>query len=289
MNEFLKSIKDYFLSGGVDLVRGITIILAGFMIIRLFIRFLKRNLYKKKNVDKTLPNFIISLVNIALIGILVIYALVLLGVTPDSIVTIFSVFSLGVSLALQDTITSLANGIIIVVTKPFVEGEYVSFSGTEGTVVSISMFNTVLKTFDGMMVTIPNSTITSENVKNYSRLPTRRIDILIPVGYGTDISLLHSVIDGVLATQEKILSEPAPQLVLKDYGDSNLNYSLRVWVSTEIYWDIYFALTEKILLALREANISIDYNQYDVHIKDDSREEIIVKKEDKHDKQVRGW
>ena len=284
MNEFLKSIKDYFLSGGVDLVRGITIILAGFMIIRLFIRFLKRNLYKKKNVDKTLPNFIISLVNIALIGILVIYALVLLGVTPDSIVTIFSVFSLGVSLALQDTITSLANGIIIVVTKPFVEGEYVSFSGTEGTVVSISMFNTVLKTFDGMMVTIPNSTITSENVKNYSRLPTRRIDILIPVGYGTDISLLHSVIDGVLATtQEKILSEPAPQLVLKDYGDSNLNYSLRVWVSTEIYWDIYFALTEKILLALREANISIDYNQYDVHIKDDSREEIIVKKEDKHE------
>ena len=283
MNEFLKSIKDYFLSGGVDLVRGITIILAGFMIIRLFIRFLKRNLYKKKNVDKTLPNFIISLVNIALIGILVIYALVLLGVTPDSIVTIFSVFSLGVSLALQDTITSLANGIIIVVTKPFVEGEYVSFSGTEGTVVSISMFNTVLKTFDGMMVTIPNSTITSENVKNYSRLPTRRIDILIPVGYGTDISLLHSVIDGVLATQEKILSEPAPQLVLKDYGDSNLNYSLRVWVSTEIYWDINFALTEKILLALREANISIDYNQYDVHIKDDSREEIIVKKEDKHE------
>lgn len=283
MNEFLKSIKDYFLSGGVDLVRGITIILAGFMIIRLFIRFLKRNLYKKKNVDKTLPNFIISLVNIALIGILVIYALVLLGVTPDSIVTIFSVFSLGVSLALQDTITSLANGIIIVVTKPFVEGEYVSFSGTEGTVMSISMFNTVLKTFDGMMVTIPNSTITSENVKNYSRLPTRRIDILVPVGYGTDISLLHSVIDGVLATQEKILSEPAPQLVLKDYGDSNLNYSLRVWVSTEIYWDIYFALTEKILLALREANISIDYNQYDVHIKDDSREEIIVKKEDKHE------
>ena len=283
MNEFLKSIKDYFLSGGVDLVRGITIILAGFMIIRLFIRFLKRNLYKKKNVDKTLPNFIISLVNIALIGILVIYALVLLGVTPDSIVTIFSVFSLGVSLALQDTITSLANGIIIVVTKPFVEGEYVSFSGTEGTVVSISMFNTVLKTFDGMMVTIPNSTITSENVKNYSRLPTRRIDILIPVGYGTDISLLHSVIDGVLATQEKILSEPAPQLVLKDYGDSNLNYSLRVWVSTEMYWDIYFALTEKILLALREANISIDYNQYDVHIKDDSREEIIVSKEENHE------
>lgn len=283
MNEFLKSIKDYFLSGGVDLVRGITIILAGFMIIRLFIRFLKRNLYKKKNVDKTLPNFIISLVNIALIGILVIYALVLLGVTPDSIVTIFSVFSLGVSLALQDTITSLANGIIIVVTKPFVEGEYVSFSGTEGTVVSISMFNTVLKTFDGMMVTIPNSTITSENVKNYSRLPTRRIDILVPVGYGTDISLLHSVIDGVLATQEKILSEPAPQLVLKDYGDSNLNYSLRVWVSTEIYWDIYFALTESILLALRKADISIDYNQYDVHIKDDSREEIIVKKEDKHE------
>lgn len=283
MNEFLKSIKDYFLSGGVDLVRGITIILAGFMIIRLFIRFLKRNLYKKKNVDKTLPNFIISLVNIALIGILVIYALVLLGVTPDSIVTIFSVFSLGVSLALQDTITSLANGIIIVVTKPFVEGEYVSFSGTEGTVVSISMFNTVLKTFDGMMVTIPNSTITSENVKNYSRLPTRRIDILVPVGYGTDISLLHSVIDGVLATQEKILSEPAPQLVLKDYGDSNLNYSLRVWVSTEIYWDIYFALTEKILLALREANISIDYNQYDVHIKDDSREEIIVSKEENHE------
>ena len=186
----------------------------------------------------------------------------------DAVVTIASVFSLGISLALQDTIASLANGIIIVVTKPFVEGEYVSFGDSEGTVVSISIFNTMLKTADGIMVTVPNSFATSNSVKNYSRLPTRRVDINVPVGYGSSVEEVKDVVLAVVAKQNGVLNNPEPAIRLNEYGDSNLVFSLKVWVPGDIYWDTKFDLTEKILKALTDANISIDYNQYDIHIKD---------------------
>lgn len=268
MNRFLEGLKNYLLSDGVDLVRSISIVLLGYMVIKIFIRYLKKRVNKSKRVEKTIPNFIISIVNIALTGILVIYALTLCGVSPDAVVTIASVFSLGISLALQDTISSLANGIIIIVTKPFVEGEYCLIGSIEGTVVSISMFNTVLKTADGMMITLPNSNVTKNEITNYSRLPTRRIVFDIPVGYNTDVDQLKKVVLDVVNSNENILKEPAPYVALLSYGDSNLNFSLRAWTTTSIYWDVRFKVIEDILQALRKANISIDYNQYDIHIKD---------------------
>ena len=272
MTEFIENIKNYFLNDGVTLVKGITIVLFGFLVIKMLVRILKKSLNRSKKIEKTLPNFVISLIHIGLMAVLVFYALTLVGVSPDSVVTVASILSLGISLAMQDTISSLANGIIIIMTKPFVEGEYVEVNGVDGSVVSISMFNTVLKNANGQMITIPNSNVTTNEVINYSRLPARRLDIRVPVAYGTKIEDVKKVLLGVVDKQPGIMKEPTPMCRIESYGEYNLNYLLRVWVTTDIYWDTLWDLNEKVIDALMEAKITKNYDQVDVRLKNSSQE-----------------
>ena len=266
MDEFIQNLNNYFTNEGVTLVKSITIVLIGFLLIKAFIKFLRYSLIKTGVKEKTLANFIISLINVALILVLVIYALTLAGVSPDSVVTIASVFSLGLSLAMQDTIASFANGIIIIVSKPFVEGEYVEVNGIGGTVTSISMFHTTLTTPKGQMITVPNSSVTSSNVVNYSRYPTRRLDMEIPVSYHSKTDHVKKVILDVVNNQPGILKTPAPSVRLTSYGDSNLNFTLKAWVTCDVYWDTVFDLNEKVWDALMDAGINVDYTKYDVSI-----------------------
>ena len=272
MTEFIENIKNYFLNDGVTLVKGITIVLFGFLVIKMLVRILKKSLNRSKKIEKTLPNFVISLIHIGLMAVLVFYALTLVGVSPDSVVTVASILSLGISLAMQDTISSLANGIIIIMTKPFVEGEYVEVNGVDGSVVSISMFNTVLKNANGQMITIPNSNVTTNEVINYSRLPARRLDIRVPVAYGTKIEDVKKVLLGVVEKQPGIMKEPTPMCRIESYGEYNLNYLLRIWVTTDIYWDTLWDLNEKVIDALMEAKITMNYDQVDVRLKNSSQE-----------------
>ncbi len=272
MEEFIQGLNDYISNDGVTLVKSITIVLLGYLLIKVFIKFLKYSLLKTGFKEKTLANFIISLVNFGLMLILIIYSLTLVGVSPDSVVTIASVFSLGLSLALQDTISSFANGIIIIMSKPFVEGEYVEVNGISGTVTSISMFHTTLTSSSGQMITIPNSEATSSNVINYSRYPTRRIDMEIPVSYNSKIDDVKKVVLEVVNNQKGVLKSPKPMIRLNEYGDSNLNFILKLWVTCDIYWDTKYDLNEKILIALDEAGIEIDYQKYDINISNSSKE-----------------
>lgn len=271
MTEFWEKVKSYFLTDGVTLAKNLALILLFYMIIKTVVKILKKSIGKSKKIEKTMPNFIISLINIILMAALVIFALQsLFHVSTDSVVTIASVLTLGISLALQDTISSLANGILIIATKPFVEGEYVTIDEIDisGTVVSITMFNTVLKTPDGLMITVPNSAVVSNSVINYSRLPVRRVDVTVPVAYGSDVELVKKTVLDLACSQKGVLSDPSPSCRLSNYGDSNLEFVLKVWVPGDIYWDTKFDLNEKLLKALKDAKIQIDYNQYDVHIRD---------------------
>ena len=250
---FLNKLKNYALGSGVELAIAISL--------------LKRSVNRAK-IEKTIPNFIISILNIVLIIVLVVSVLKFLGISTESVVTIASVISLGISLALQDVIKGIANGFLLVTTKPFVEGEYVKIGDVEGTIISISMFNTVLKTTDGMMITYPNSQAINSSIKNFSRLPVRRISLNIPVAYGSKTEEIKKLVLDVVKKQKNILNNPEPSVRLTEYGDSNLVYTLKCWTQCENYWSTLYDLNEQILDALIDANISIDYNQLDVHIKD---------------------
>ena len=182
MKDIIQVILDYFKTGGVTLVRSLTLILLGYIFIQTIIRTLKR-VVNKTHIDKTLPNFLISLFNIILIVILVIMILRMLNVSIDSIFTIASVITLAISLALQDILKSFANGLIIILTKPFLEGDLIEINDVQGIVYSITMFNTTLKTPDGQMIVIPNLEVTTNNVKNFFFFFIRRIDITVAIGY----------------------------------------------------------------------------------------------------------
>lgn len=267
MEKILEQLKNYALGGGVDLAKGIIFILLGYVGIRVLISILKRSVNRTK-MEKTIPNFMISILNIGLMIMLIIGVLKMLGASTDSVVTLASVISLGVSLALQDVISGVANGFLLVTTKPFVEGEYVKIDSVEGKVVSISMFNTVLKTADGIMITIPNSSATKSSIINYNRLPVRRIVINVPVAYGTKTEVMKKLIGDVANKHQKVLKNPEPSVRLTEYQDSNLNYTLKCWAKGDDYWDTMYDLMEQILDVLVDNNIPIDYNQLDLHIKD---------------------
>lgn len=267
MEKILEQLKNYALGGGVDLAKGIIFILLGYVGIRVLISILKRSVNRTK-MEKTIPNFMISILNIGLMIMLIIGVLKMLGASTDSVVTLASVISLGVSLALQDVISGVANGFLLVTTKPFVEGEYVKIDSVEGKVVSISMFNTVLKTADGIMITIPNSSATKSSIINYNRLPVRRIVINVPVAYGTKTEIMKKLIGDVANKHQKVLKNPEPSVRLTEYQDSNLNYTLKCWSKGDDYWDTMYDLMEQILDVLVDNNIPIDYNQLDLHIKD---------------------
>lgn len=266
--EILNKLKEYSLSSGVELAQAIIYILVGYMFIKLFISLLKRSVNRSK-IEKTVPNFIISILNIVLIIILIVSVLKILGISTDSVVTIASVMSLGISLALQDVIAGIANGFLLVTTGPFVEGEFVKIGDdVEGTVVSISIFNTVLKTTDGMMITYPNSEAISSVIKNYSRLPVRRMSIEVPVSYNAPIDKVKELVVNLAKSHPDVLQNPEPSCRLTEYADDNLVFTLKCWAQGKKYWSVLFDMNEQIWKMLEENNIQVDYKQVDVRIKE---------------------
>ena len=266
MNEIIQGIKDYILDEGVTISRSIVFILLGYIFFQSIIRILKRTVNKTK-IDKTLPNFLISILNIIFIGILLIYVLHSLNVSTDSIFTIASVLTLALSLALQDILKSFANGIIIVTTKPFKEGDFIQIGNVEGTVYSITMFHTILNTFDGVLITIPNLEVTTNSVKNFSNLRVRRIDIIMPVSYKSDINTIKEIFMDVTKNTINVLNDPFPIVRIDNLDNSNINILVRCWCLNEFYWGCKAQLLERLYESVTSNNIRIDYQQVDVLLK----------------------
>lgn len=267
MTKFLNDSLTFLTTKGVDIAKAITVVLLGYFFIQIIMSIIKNAITKSSRKDKTMINFLLGIIRFVLIVVLIIAVLRMSGVSTDNVITFASVISLGISLALQDVLTNLANGFMVVATKPFVEGEFISVDGVDGTVISISMFHTRLKTPNGQMIVVSNHTASVNNVINYSRLPTRRIVINVPVSYKSKSEEVKNLVLGIAKAHPNMLKDPAPDCRLTEYGDSNLIYTLKCWVAADKYWDTLFDLNEAILNKLNEANISIDYNQVDINIK----------------------
>ena len=214
-------------------------------------------------------DFLTSIVRVALGVIYVIALLSLLGVPTASIVAIFTAFSLAISLAVQGTVANVASGIMLVVNKPFEEGDFVDIGGQAGTVETINIACTKLKTPDNKAVIIPNSTVSGANIINYSAKETRRLDLTFSVAYGSDVDAVKKAVLDVISRHSEILAEPAPMIRLSEHGASSLDFITRVWVKQENYWDVSFALKEEVLAAFAQREIRVPFPQMDVHIRQD--------------------
>lgn len=234
----------------------------------IFARFIAGGLSKvltKKKLDNTIVDFVSSMVRYIIIAFVVIAALSRIGVETTSFVAIIGAAGLAVGLALQGSLSNFASGVLIIALRPLKAGEYIEAAGVEGFVESVQIFSTALTTTDNKYVVVPNSSILGGNIVNYSRKPTRRIDLVIGVSYSADLAKTKTVLEAVLIANSKVLSTPSPQIAVAELADSSVNLVVRPWVNSDDYWPIRFELIEAIKNGLDEAGIEIPFPQMDIH------------------------
>jgi small conductance mechanosensitive channel len=220
----------------------------------------------KAKVETTLVKFCQSLTYIAIMAFVILAALDKLGIETVSFAAIIAAAGLAVGLSLQGTLGNFAAGVMLLLFRPFKVGDFIEAGGTAGVVEEIHLFSTKLKTGDNKLVIVPNGQIISGTITNYSAKETRRIDLVIGVGYSDDLKKVRAVLEDVLAKEERVLSDPAPTIGLLELGESSINFAVRPWVKTADYWPALFALQENIKLRFDEEDISIPFPQRDVHL-----------------------
>jgi small conductance mechanosensitive channel len=223
-------------------------------------------LLEKNNVDVTLVGFLSNIVYYTLLVVVLIAAAGQLGINTTSFLTIVGTAGLAVGLALKDSLSNFAAGVMLILFRPFRVGDAVEISGVVGKVESITIFTTVLSTPDNQKLIIPNGGVTSGVIRNITANPTRRVDLVMGIGYEDDIAKARKIMSDIVAADDRILKDPAPTIAVSELGDSSVNFVVRPWVKTGDYWDVYFSLTEKIKLAFDQEGISIPFPQRDIHI-----------------------
>ena len=268
MSDILEALKDFgnkFVNEtGLTLIRTLAFLVLGFVVIKIVQTITRNVTLKSSKLDNSAASFIISIVTVVLYVALVIVVVSSLGFSTAGIIAGFSAVALAIALALKDSLGSLANGVIIIFTKPFKKGDYVQIGDYDGLVQDIRLFNTKILTYDNVEVIIPNSDILSSEMVNYSTMPLRRVVIDVPVPYDADIAAVKATVLNSLTSYRYSVSQPSPSVVLKAYKDSALLFSARVWTQNEHYWDTLNDLYEIIFLDLHANGIDIPFNRLDV-------------------------
>ncbi|AOE61937.1 mechanosensitive ion channel [Pseudomonas corrugata] len=213
-----------------------------------------------RNADLALQGFISTLVNVILKILLAISVASMIGVETTSFVAAIGAASLAIGLALQGSLANFAGGVLILLFRPFRIGDWIEAQGVAGTVDSIQIFHTVLRTGDNKTVIVPNGNLSNGIITNTNRQPTRKVVFDVGVDYQADLQEARQVLLD-LAKDERVLSDPAPQAVISTLGDSSITVSLRVWVKTADYWDVMFMFNEQSRDRLKAAGIDIPFPQ----------------------------
>lgn len=263
--EMLKSFQPLLISYGSKIIAALLIFLVGKWIARKVTNVLVRLLESRK-IDVTLIGFLEGILYYALFITVIIAAAGQLGIKTTSFLAILGAASLAVGLALKDSLANFSSGVMLILFHPFKVGDWVTVGGETGKVVQIHVFNTILNTGDNQRKIIPNGTISNATITNITANPTRRIDLVVGIGYDDDIRKAKETLEEILASESRILPIPAPFVAVSEMAESSVNLIVRPWVTTENYWDVRFALTEKIKLTFDERGISFPYPQRDVHL-----------------------
>ncbi len=227
---------------------------------------LVRKALKKMEADPMLVKFVGNLVYVLLLTVVVLAALGKLGVQTTSFIAILGAAGLAIGLALQDSLSNFAAGVMVVLFRPYKVGDYVEAGGVSGSVEEVQIFTTVLNTPDNKKVIVPNGQIVSGTITNYSAYATRRVDMVFGCGYDDNIGKVKNVLNEIVDSDSRILKDPKSQVVVKELADSSVNFAVRVWVNTADYWPVNFDTTEAVKRRFDEEGISIPYPQQDVHM-----------------------
>ena len=247
-----------------DICRSVVILIVGIFAMRIIRRLLKTTL-EKSSLEKAAHSLITSLAGAAMYILLGLMVASSLGIDVTSIVALASVLTLALSLALQNMVSNILGGFTILYTHPFHSGDYVEIAGQGGTVKEINMASTMLATADNKLISIPNSAVVAAQIVNYSAAETRRVEVAVSASYDAPtLKVLDALV--LAGTVDDVLLDPAPRAVITAYGDSAISYSLRLWVKTPDYWDVYFQVNQRVKDIFDAQGIEMTYPHLNVHI-----------------------
>jgi small conductance mechanosensitive channel len=225
-----------------------------------------RGALQRGQMDATLVPFISSLVYYLVLAFVVIAVLGMVGIQTASIIAVLGAAGLAVGLALQGTLSNFASGVMLLVFRPFKVGDYIEAAGSGGTVQAVGIFTTTLTTPDNVGVVIPNTAVWGSTIKNYAAQTTRRLDLVVRIGYSDDIGTAMDTISRVLQGDPRVLPDPAPVVAVSELGDSSVNLVVRPWCRREDFWPLRCDLTRAFKEELERAGCSIPFPQRDVHL-----------------------
>ncbi|MDY6165667.1 MAG: small-conductance mechanosensitive channel MscS, partial [Escherichia coli] len=254
------------LSYAVNIVAALAIIIVGLIIARMISNAVNRLMISRK-IDATVADFLSALVRYGIIAFTLIAALGRVGVQTASVIAVLGAAGLAVGLALQGSLSNLAAGVLLVMFRPFRAGEYVDLGGVAGTVLSVQIFSTTMRTADGKIIVIPNGKIIAGNIINFSREPVRRNEFIIGVAYDSDIDQVKQILTDIIQSEDRILKDREMTVRLNELGASSINFVVRVWSNSGDLQNVYWDVLERIKREFDAAGISFPYPQMDVNFK----------------------
>lgn len=256
------------LEAGMSLVWSLIFLFIGLKVIGILRKILKAAL-EKSSIDTGVVQFLDAFVKISSYTVLVLALLARFGVQTTSFITLLGSAGVAIGLSLQGSLSNFAGGLLILVLKPFVVGDYIVACGCEGTVTEISLFCTTLHTADNRSVVIPNGTLSNSNIIDNSANETRRVDMTVDVAYNSNLKHAREVIEGILDADEKVLKDPPYVVAVNELGDSGITILIRPWVKTEDYWEVRWRILEQVHDRLNEEGIDIPFPQMTVHLENE--------------------
>ena len=251
---------------GLEMVAAIATLLIGWWFSGRAHDLVLRALNRMPRVDDTLKPFLSSVVRYFIIIITLVAVLAEFGVQTTSIIAVLGAAGLAIGLALQGTLQNIAAGIMLLLLRPFRVGDYIDAEGIAGTVNEIGLFTTDMTTYDGIYRSVPNSELWNRNILNYSRNPTRRLDLPVGISYEDDVEQAMALLLEHLVQDERVLPDPEPQVLVTGLGESAVDLTLRGWAKRPDFWSLRFDLNRNVKLWLDAAGISIPFPQRDVHL-----------------------
>lgn len=254
---------------GLEIVAKIAIALVIYIIGRWLIGRLVKVVNKicdKRGVEISLQRFFYNMIKVVLYICLVLTIIGVLGIDTTSLIAMFASASLAIGMALSGTMQNFAGGVMILLLRPYRIGDYIEAQGQAGTIKEISLFNTVITTVDNKIIYVPNSTISTGIINNYSQAATRRVDWNISISYGDDVEVARLVLMQMMTEDKRVKQDPAPVVYLTSLGSDAVNISARAWVDNADYWGVFFELNERIYSELPKHGLHFPFPQLSVHI-----------------------
>ncbi len=264
--ELIENVIAIAVEYGMDIVGAIVLLIIGWTVAGWVRRMVRRALERLPALDETLKPFIANLIWYVIIVFVLVAVLNQFGIQTTSIITGLAAAGLAIGLALQGTLANVAAGVMLLFLRPFNVGDYVDAGGIAGTVVEIGLFNTEIKTKDGLCLIVPNNIIWDSPITNFSRNPTRRFDLPVGIGYDDDADAALKLLAGLMQDDARILDDPEPLAMVTGLGDNAVLLNLRGWTQSDDYWATVWDLNGAIKAELQKAGFSIPFPQRDVHI-----------------------